>query len=143
MFLGTYEPRLDEKGRLILPSKYRDQLSGGLVVTKGQEHCLYIYPMGTFTSLLERLQQAPTTKKETRIYTRMFLSGASDQIPDKQGRINVPPALRAYAGLERDVAVIGSGDHAEIWDREAWQEYLQGNEEAFADREDELIPGVF
>lgn len=143
MFLGTYEPRLDEKGRLILPAKYRDQLAGGLVVTKGQEHCLYVFPMSTFESLLELLQQVPLTKKETRSYTRVFLSGATDQIPDKQGRISIPPSLREYASLSRDLAVIGSGDHAEIWDRQAWEQYLQGNEESFADREEELVPGLF
>ncbi|CRH86864.1 cell division protein MraZ [Chlamydia trachomatis] len=143
MFLGTYEPRLDEKGRLILPAKYRDQLSGGLVITKGQEHCLYVYPMGTFQDVMERLQQAPITMKEARSYTRVFLSGASDQIPDKQGRINIPVGLREYAALTRDVSVIGSGDHAEIWDRDAWERYLSGNEASFADREEELIPGVF
>lgn len=143
MFLGTYEPRLDEKGRLILPAKYRDQLSGGLVITKGQEHCLYIYPMDTFQVVMKRLLQAPATMKEARSYTRVFLSGASDQIPDKQGRINIPAGLREYAALTRDVSVIGSGDHAEIWDRDAWERYLNGNEESFADREEELIPGVF
>lgn len=143
MFLGTYEPRLDEKGRLILPAKYRDQLSGGLVITKGQEHCLYIYPMDTFQVVMKRLLQAPATMKEARSYTRVFLSGASDQILDKQGRINIPAGLREYAALTRDVSVIGSGDHAEIWDRDAWERYLNGNEESFADREEELIPGVF
>ena len=143
MFLGTYEPRLDDKGRIILPAKYRDQLQGGLVVTKGQEHCLYVFPMSTFEALLERLQQAPLTMKEARSYTRVFLSGATDQSLDKQGRISIPQSLREYAGLERDLSVIGSGDHAEIWDREAWEQYLHGNEESFADREAELIPGVF
>ncbi|MCI5825106.1 MAG: division/cell wall cluster transcriptional repressor MraZ [Arcanobacterium sp.] len=143
MFLGTYEPLLDAKGRLILPAKYRDQLSGGLVITKGQEHCLYVFPMSTFEGLLDRLQQAPITMKEARSYTRVFLSGATDQIPDKQGRITIPANLRQYADLTRDLSVIGSGDHAEIWDRKAWEEYLQGNEESFADREEELIPGVF
>ena len=142
MFLGTYEPLLDAKGRLILPAKYRDQLSGGLVITKGQEHCLYVFPMNAFEGILERLQQAPITVKEARSYTRVFLSGATDQIPDKQGRITIPVNLRQYAGLTRDLSVIGSGDHAEIWDRTAWEQYLQGNEESFADREEELIPGI-
>ncbi|MCI6574213.1 MAG: division/cell wall cluster transcriptional repressor MraZ [Actinomycetaceae bacterium] len=142
MFLGTYEPLLDAKGRLILPAKYRDQLSSGLVITKGQEHCLYVFPMNAFERILERLQQAPITVKEARSYKRVFLSGAADQIPDKQGRITIPVNLRQYAGLTRDLSVIGSGEHAEIWDRMAWEQYLQGNEESFADREEELIPGI-
>lgn len=143
MFLGTYEPKLDDKGRLILPAKYRDQLAGGLVVTRGQEHCLYVFPMAEFENLLERLQRAPMTSKEARTYTRVFLSGANDQIPDKQGRITLPAALREYAGLDRDLAVIGSGSHVEIWDMNAWNTFLSNSEDDFADREDELIPGVF
>ncbi len=143
VFLGTYEPRLDEKGRLILPAKYRDQLANGLVVTRGQEHCLYVFPMGEFENILERLRQAPMTSKEARTYTRVFLSGANDQIPDKQGRITIPAALREYAGLNRELAVIGSGSHVEIWDMDAWTSFLNTNEDEFADREEELIPGVF
>ncbi|MDP9807006.1 MraZ protein [Trueperella bonasi] len=143
MFLGTYEPRLDDKGRLILPAKYRDQLQGGLVMTRGQEHCLYIFPMSEFENMLERLNQAPMTSKEARTYKRVFLSGANDQIPDKQGRITIPVALRDYAGLEREVAVIGSGSHVEVWDLNEWNSFLNENESEFADREDELIPGVF
>lgn len=73
----------------------------------------------------------------------MFLSGANDQIPDKQGRVTIPAALRDYAGLSRDLAVIGSGSHVEIWDMDAWTTYLETSEDEFADREDELIPGVF
>ncbi|WP_204399745.1 division/cell wall cluster transcriptional repressor MraZ [Arcanobacterium pluranimalium] len=143
MFLGTYEPRLDDKGRLILPAKFRDQLAGGLVITRGQEHCLYVFPMANFEQHLEKLQQAPITSKEARTYTRVFLSGANDQIPDKQGRINIPVNLREYASLNRELAVIGSGSHVEIWDLESWNSYLEGSESEFADREDELIPGVF
>lgn len=143
MFLGTYEPLLDNKGRLILPAKFRDQLSRGLVVTRGQEHCLYVFPMDEFAEILGRLQQAPMTSKEARTYTRVFLSGANDQIPDKQGRITVPAQLREYAGLERELAVIGSGSHIEIWDMAAWNKFLADSESEFADREEELIPGVF
>ncbi|ADH92399.1 transcriptional regulator MraZ [Arcanobacterium haemolyticum] len=143
MFLGTYEPRLDDKGRLILPAKFRDQLANGLVVTRGQEHCLYVFPFAEFEKVLERLRQAPMTSKEARTYTRVFLSGANDQVPDKQGRITLPVALRSYAGLDRELAVIGSGDHVEIWDAEAWNTFLTTSEDEFADREEELIPGVF
>ncbi|QOQ39014.1 division/cell wall cluster transcriptional repressor MraZ [Trueperella pecoris] len=142
MFLGTYEPRVDDKGRLILPAKFRDQLQGGLVMTRGQEHCLYIFPMSEFENILENLRQAPMTSKEARTYTRVFLSGANDQVPDKQGRITIPVALREYAGLGRDVAVIGSGARVEVWDLEKWNSYLNVNESEFADREDELIPGL-
>ncbi|KTF04810.1 MULTISPECIES: division/cell wall cluster transcriptional repressor MraZ [Trueperella] len=143
MFLGTYEPRLDDKGRLILPAKFRDQLQGGLVMTRGQEHCLYIFPMSEFESILDNLRQAPMTSKDARTYTRVFLSGANDQIPDKQGRVTIPASLRQYADLGREVAVIGSGTRVEVWDLAKWNSYLESNESEFADREDELIPGLF
>lgn len=143
MFLGTYEPKLDDKGRIILPAKFRDQLAGGLVITRGQERCLYVFPNKTFESVLAKLQQAPMTSKEARAYTRVFLSGANDQIPDKQGRVTIPSLLRSYADLRKDLVIIGTGERVEIWDQEAWNAYLGANEDEFADREDELIPGVF
>ncbi len=143
MFLGTYEPRLDDKGRLILPAKYREQLQGGLVMTRGQEHCLYVFPMAEFETMQEQLRQAPLASKEARSYLRVFLSGALDEVPDKQGRITIPANLRAYAGLDRDLSVIGTGNRIEIWDQTAWNQYLMDQESAFADREDEVIPGLF
>src|SRR5215470_10423145 len=99
MFLGTHAPRLDEKGRLFLPAKYRDELSGGVVITKGQERCLYVFPQEEFTRITEALRTAPVTAKAVRDYSRVFFASTSDEVPDKQGRITVPSALRAYAGL--------------------------------------------
>ncbi|MBP3223398.1 MAG: division/cell wall cluster transcriptional repressor MraZ [Actinomycetaceae bacterium] len=143
MFLGSYEPKLDEKGRLILPAKFRSKLEDGLVITRGQEHCLYVFTMDEFEKMHERLRQAPLTSKEARAFTRVFLSGAVDDTPDKQGRITIPGNLRDYAGLDRDLAVIGAGSRLEIWDRASWNTFLDEQESAFADREDEVIPGVF
>lgn len=143
MFLGTYEPRLDDKGRLILPAKFRDQFAGGLVLTRGQEHCLFAFPMREFERMYEQLRQAPTTSKKAREYLRVFLSGAVDEQPDKQGRITLPATLRQYAGLDRELAVIGAGSRIEIWDAAAWQEYLTASEESFAETAEEVIPGLF
>ncbi len=143
MFLGTYEPKLDDKGRLILPAKYREQLAGGLVITRGQERCLYVFPMREFEEIHEQLRAAPLTSKQARQYLRVFLSGAADEQPDKQGRITIPANLRSYAGLGRDLAVIGMGTRVEIWDNEAWQDYLSAQESEFSDTEDEIVPGVF
>ncbi|MCI2239696.1 division/cell wall cluster transcriptional repressor MraZ [Paenibacillus sp. TRM 82003] len=142
MFLGTYTPRLDDKGRLILPAKYREQLSDGLVITKGQERCLYLFPMQEFERMHEELRRAPLTRKEARDYLRVFLSGASDEVPDKQGRFTVPPMLRSYAGLDRDLAVTGVGSRVEIWDLPTWESYLAGAEPAFSDQREEVLPGV-
>ncbi|MDD9207663.1 division/cell wall cluster transcriptional repressor MraZ [Georgenia sp. 10Sc9-8] len=143
MFLGTYAPRLDDKGRLILPAKFRDELAGGLVLTRGQERCLYAFPMREFEQLHDQLRQAPVTSKQARNYLRVFLSGAADELPDKQGRITIPTTLRQYAGLDRELAVIGAGSRVEIWDAEAWASYLAEQEEEFADTAEEVVPGLF
>lgn len=142
-FLGTYTPRLDDKGRLILPAKFRAQLASGLVVTRGQERCLFVFPMGEFQRMHEQIRTAPVTSKQARDYLRVFLSGAHDEIPDKQGRLSIPPALRAYAGLDRDVAVIGAGTRVEIWDAAAWESYLAEQVEHYSDTAEEVFPGAF
>ena len=116
MFLGTHSPRLDDKGRLFLPAKFRDRMSDGLVVTRGQERCLYVFPMDEFLKVTQQMQAAPTTSKAVRDFTRVFLSGASDEVPDKQGRVTIPATLRAYAGLTRECTVIGAGSRVEVWD---------------------------
>ena len=119
MFFGTYTPKLDDKGRLILPAKFREQLAGGLMVTRGQEHCLYVWPQDEIARITERLREAPVSNKATRDYVRMFASAASDETPDKQGRITVPPKLRDWASLSKDVVVIGAMNRLEIWDEAA------------------------
>jgi MraZ protein len=143
MFLGTYAPKLDEKGRIILPAKFRDELADGLVMTRGQEHCVYVFSEHEFESLHEKIRQAPVTSKQARDYLRVFLSGADSETPDKQNRVTVPTQLREYAGLERDLVVIGAGSRAEIWDAGAWNTYLAEQEAAFADTAEEVIPGLF
>lgn len=143
MLLGTHFPKLDDKARLIMPAKYRDQLSAGLVMTRGQDRCLYVYPMREFEILHEKMKQAPVTSKRARDYIRVFLSGAVDQIPDKQGRISVPQMLRDYAHLDRDVTVIGQGDRLEIWDSPTWESVLAETEEEFSNISEEVIPGIF
>jgi MraZ protein len=142
VFLGTHTPRLDDKGRLFLPAKFRDRLASGLVVTRGQERCLYVFPMDEFVRVAETMRNAPVTSKVVRDYLRVFLSGASDEIPDKQGRVTVPSTLREYAGLDRDCTVIGAGSRVELWDSTAWNTYLASTEQAFADQAEEVIPGL-
>jgi MraZ protein len=142
VFLGTHSPRLDEKGRLFLPAKFRDELAEGVVITKGQERCLYVFPMGEFRRVTEAMSQAPVTQKTVRDYSRVFFASASDEVPDKQGRITVPPSLREYAGLSRDCVVIGANTRVEVWDAAAWERYLADREQAFADLAEEVLPGV-
>ena len=142
MCLGTHTPRLDDKGRLFLPAKYRDELAEGLVLTKGQERCLYVFPRAEFGRITEALRTAPVTAKAVRDYSRVFFASASDEVPDKQGRITLPPALRAYAGLQRDCVVIGANTRLEIWDTQAWDTYLAGQEDSFAEAAEEVLPGI-
>jgi len=141
-FLGTYTPRLDDKGRLILPAKFRPALADGLVMTRGQERCLYVFPAEEFARFHERASAAPVSDKRARDYLRVLLSGAHDDVPDKQGRLSIPANLRAYAGLDRDVAVIGTGSRAEIWDAAAWEVYLAQQVDAFSETTEEVFPGA-
>ena len=109
-------------------------------MTRGQERCLYLLPMDEFRRMYEQIRLAPITSKQSRDYLRVFLSGASDEMPDKQGRISIPANLRQYAGLDRDVAVIGMGTRVEIWDATAWDEYLASQEGDYADTSEEVLP---
>ncbi len=142
MFLGTHTPRLDEKGRLILPAKFREELSRGLVVTRGQDRCLAIWPVDTFVEQTQTLRSASSSSKQVRDYQRMLASGASDETPDKQGRIAIPAHLRTYAGLDKECVVVGAMNRVEVWDAAAWQEYSTLQESAFADMNDEEFPGL-
>ena len=141
MFLGTHTPRLDDKGRLALPAKFRTELEGGLVITKGQERCLFVFPMAEFSRITELLRSAPVTQRSVRDYSRVFFASASHEVPDGQGRITVPSQLREYAGLSKDCVVIGANSRVEVWDAAAWQNYLASTEQSFADAE-EVLPGL-
>ena len=143
MFLGTYTPRLDEKSRLILPAKFREELAEGLVLTRGQERCIYVFSAREFERVHEQMRSAPLSSRQARDYIRVFLSGASDEVPDKQGRVTVPAPLGQYAGLDRDVTVIGAGTRVEIWDSESWNTYLAEQEAAFSETDEDVLPGVF
>ncbi len=143
MLLGTHTPKLDDKGRVILPAKFRDELQAGLVITRGQENCLYVFSATEFAAVHDKIRQAPVTSIEARNYLRVFLSGASDELPDKQGRVTVPAALRQYADLGKDLVVIGVGSRAEIWNATAWAQYLAKQETEFANVAQEVIPGLF
>jgi MraZ protein len=143
MLLGTHTPKLDDKGRVILPSKFRDDLGAGIVITRGQDRCLYVFSESEFERIHERIRETPLSNKLARDFLRMFLSGASLEKPDSQNRITIPPPLRTYAGLDRELVVTGVGAHAEIWDADAWNAYAEGNESTYAELEQEVIPGLF
>jgi MraZ protein len=126
MLLGEYAHTIDDKNRLTLPAKFRDSFVDGGVVTRGLDGCLYLFARKQWDDLVDgRLAELDPLLEETRLMNRYFFSGAAEAAPDKQGRINVPPALIDHAHLGREVVVAGVHDHLEIWDRAAWREHLK------------------
>ena len=128
LLLGTYTPKIDAKGRVALPAKFRSQLGQGLVMARGQERCVYLLPFDEFRRIASQIQRTSVGNKAAREYLRVFLSGAVDQEPDKQGRVVVPQMLRDYANLGSDIVVIGVGTRAELWNKDAWESYLAQKE---------------
>ena len=139
MFLGTYTPKLDEKGRFFLPAKFREELDEGLVITRGQEHCLAVYPMSTFVVMSREIAKGSVSVKKVRDYQRMLAAGASDTAADKQGRVMVPPMLRRYAGLGKEIVIVGAITRIEIWDAARWEEYSTAQEADFAQMNEEVF----
>ncbi|WP_421777500.1 division/cell wall cluster transcriptional repressor MraZ [Gardnerella sp. KA00603] len=142
ILLGTYTPKIDDKGRVALPAKFRAQLGKGFVMARGQERCVYVLPMTEFQRMTTQIQRTSMSNKSARDYLRVFLSGAVDEEPDKQGRIVVPPMLRDYASLGNEIVVIGVGTRAEIWNKSAWEAYLADREQGYADIADDVLPAV-
>lgn len=122
MFMGEYQHNVDLKGRLIIPSKYREQLGEKLVVTKGLDGCLYLYPMDAWEEILGKLRGLNLLKPEDRQFMRFFVAGATECELDKQGRILLPASLRNAAGIEKDVILAGMMERIEIWDKARWEE---------------------
>ena len=120
MLMGEYNHTIDAKGRLIVPAKFRDVLGDEFVVTKGLDNCLFVYPNDEWQKFEEKLQTLPLTNKNARQFTRFFLAGAASVEVDKQGRILLPSVLREFAGLEKDVVLVGVASRIEIWSKDRW-----------------------
>jgi len=120
MFLGEYAHTLDDKGRLTLPAKYRAELAAGVVVTRGIDKCLSVYPLAEWQRVSERVNSLPMTDGQAREFRRLLFAGANDVELDKQGRVLLPQYLREYAGLDGNVIVAGLNTHLEIWAPDAW-----------------------
>ncbi|HBG75416.1 division/cell wall cluster transcriptional repressor MraZ [Eubacteriales bacterium mix99] len=123
MFIGEYQHTIDPKGRVILPAKFREELGEKFVVTKGLDHCLFVYPNGEWSNLEKKLRTLPLTSKDARAFIRFFFAGAAECGVDKQGRILIPANLRQHADLNKELAIIGVSTRVEIWDRDAWDAY--------------------
>ena len=138
MFVGSYPLRLDEKGRLALPVRFREQVAGGMVIKKGQEHCIYGLTMARVAE--QSAAMAPSDTARARMAARMSFGSMVEIEPDKTGRITIPASLREYAHLDRDVVVVGVDTRFEIWDQATWDAYVAEQEASFADMESEGMP---
>ncbi len=120
MFMGEYNHTVDAKGRLIVPSKFREQLGDEFVVTKGLDGCLFVYPNDEWSNIEEKFRNIPLTTKDARKFSRFFFAGAASCEVDKQGRILIPPTLREFADIQKDVVSVGVLNRIEIWSKERW-----------------------
>jgi len=138
VFLGEFSHSLDDKGRVVMPRKFRSGLERGCVITKGQERCLYVFPMERWDEEAGRVLKLPRTDRRARNYSRSFFASATDQMLDRQGRVQIPEALRAYAGLEKDVTVVGVADRIEVWSASVWNEVAAEADDFYAGIEEVL-----
>lgn len=138
MFMGEFHHTVDNKGRLIIPSRVREDLGDQFIVTRGLEKCLFIYPKDEWNNIIQKYKQLPDTK-DRRYFMRIFLSGATICELDKQGRINIPIPLLEYASLEKDCIIIGVDDRLEVWSKERWDTFITENEENLSDIADNLF----
>lgn len=141
MLVGEYQHTLDPKGRLVLPAKFRDHFSDGCVITKGQERCLFVFPLEQWSQEEARVRSLPRTDSRARAFARSFFASADSQVPDKQRRVVINTKLQEFAGLGKDVTVIGMSDRIEIWNTETWEamssevdDFYSGIEEAFSEQ---------
>lgn len=139
MFMGEYKHQLDSKGRMIVPSKFREDLSEKFVITRGLDKCLFGYTFDEWARIEEKMKSLPLTKKDARKFMRLFFSGAAQVEVDKQGRINIPSNLREYAGLKKECTVIGVSGRIEIWDTDEWENFYTESEDNFEDIAEDLI----
>ncbi|MFD2116231.1 division/cell wall cluster transcriptional repressor MraZ [Paenibacillus yanchengensis] len=139
MFMGEYQHTIDDKGRLIIPSKFREALGPVFVATRGLDNCLFVYPMEEWKVMEEKLRALPLMKADARAFTRFFFSGAAECELDKQGRVNIPAQLRQYAQLDKDCMVLGISGRVEIWSKQLWDGYYEQSAEAYNDMAEQLV----
>ena len=139
MFMGEYHHNIDDKGRLIIPSKFRDDLGDKFIVTRGIEECLFVYSLSEWNNIIEKLKTLPFTNKSARTFMRMFLSGATECELDKNGRINIAMPLTSYASLNKECVIIGVNDRLEIWSEDKFNNFFNENIENFSEIAEDLF----
>ena len=138
MFMGEYHQKIDDKGRLTIPAKIREEVGNNFIVTRGLDGCLFVYPKTTWEGIVKKYQELPNVK-DARNFMRFFLSGAINLDFDKQGRINISSPLANYANLTKNCVVIGVGERVEIWSEDRWNALLEDNENSFSQMADNLF----
>ena len=141
MFMGEYHHSIDEKKRLIIPSKFRTELGESFVITRGLENCLFVYSLVEWNKITDKLRKLPFTKQNARNFNRFLLSGATITELDKQGRANIPSTLAEFASLEKDCVIIGVNDRLEIWSKTKWENFFSENEDKLSDIAEDLFTG--
>jgi len=139
MFMGEYQHSVDDKGRMIVPAKFREALGAAFIVTRGLDNCLFVYPKEEWAVLEQKLKSLPLMKADARAFTRFFFSGATECELDKQGRINIPKNLCEYAKLDKDCVVLGVSNRVEIWSKQVWESYYEQSEESFNEIAEKLV----
>ena len=139
--MGEYHHNIDEKGRLIIPSKFRNDLGEKFIITRGLDKCLFVYSEEEWNKLISKLKTLPFTNKDARNFTRFFLSGATVNEFDRQGRINISSSLVNYANLTKECVIIGANDRLEIWSEELWNNFIESNEDNLSDIAENLFKG--
>ena len=141
--MGEFHHNIDEKGRLIIPSKFRSELGETFIITKGLDKCLFIYSMNEWNKIIEKLSTLQFTKKNVRAFERAFIGGASTIEFDRQGRINITSPLVQYANINKECVIIGVCERLEIWSKEEFEKYMKENEESLEEITEDLFDGVY
>ena len=139
MFIGEYHHTIDEKGRIIIPAKFREELGNNFIITRGIENCLFVYSAENWAKITNKLNSLPFTKKDARTFNRFFMSGATDVELDKQGRVNISKPLIDYASLIKDCVIIGTGDRLEVWSQESWESFFDSTKDNMSDIAENLF----
>jgi MraZ protein len=139
MFLGEFQHSIDDKGRIIIPAKFREALGTDFIVTRGLDSCLFVYPLHEWATLETKIKSLPSMAANARAFSRLLFSGASECEWDKQGRVNVPNHLREYAKLDKECTVIGVSSRVEIWDKATWEEYSRQSADSFNEIAEKLV----
>lgn len=139
MFIGEYHHTIDEKGRIIIPAKFREELGNTFIITRGIENCLFVYSEENWAKITNKLNSLPFTKKDARTFNRFFMSGATNVELDKQGRVNISKPLIDYATLLKDCVIIGTGDRLEVWSQESWESFFDSTKDSMSDIAENLF----